>query len=130
MKVDGIKWAGICTAEFERTVAFFRDTMGLKLQSEGIPVVQKEFSRYAQFELADGALFEIIDGAAAVRALYNAPLVCFRVDNVAAARAEMESKGVEFIGPIHLAESYGWTYFRSPDGHLYAVDGAVPKATW
>jgi hypothetical protein len=44
------------------------------------------------------------------------------VDNIAAARAEMESQGIEFIGPTEVMEDgYAWAPFRAPDGFIYEL---------
>ena len=40
----------------------------------------------------------------------------------AAARAEMEAKGIEFLGPIEGdTDDYKWTHFRAPDGFVYEL---------
>ena len=54
----------------------------------------------------------------------DAPVAGFLVDDVAAARAELEQlEGVEFIGPIHDDGGFGnqWSHFRAPDGQVYEV---------
>jgi hypothetical protein len=50
------------------------------------------------------------------------PVAGFLVDDIVAARAEMESRGIEFIGPIHAdTDDYKWTHFRAPDGFVYEL---------
>ena len=108
MKVThGFGWIGTCTAQFEETVAFFRDILGLTVTDEGIPWIDKRFTRYVQFTLPDGQIFEIVDGPPDIRELYNAPIIAFRVDDLSEARREMESKGVELLGPV-LQPREGW----------------------
>ena len=71
MKVtNGFGWIGTCTAPFEETMAFFRDILGLTVTDEGIPWVDKRFTRYVQFALPNGQIFEIVDGPPAIRELY------------------------------------------------------------
>jgi len=49
-----------------------------------------------------------------------APVPGFLVDDVAAARAELESEGIEFIGPVHDSDDgNAWPHFRPPDGRVY-----------
>ena len=124
MKVnEGIHWIINCTPEFERTVAFFRDSMGLRLAEEGIPVTDKQFTRYALLRLPDGGTLEIVEPAdKTISALYAAPVVCFKVDDLAQARRELSGNGAEFVAPIFQAHEHeAWTYFRAPDGHVYQV---------
>ena len=50
------------------------------------------------------------------------PVAGFLVDDIVAARAEMEAKGIEFIGPIEGdTDDYKWTHFRAPDGFVYEL---------
>ncbi len=39
----------------------------------------------------------------------------------------METIGIEFVGPVYVAEKHAWTNFRAPDGHLYRLtDDRLP----
>jgi hypothetical protein len=49
------------------------------------------------------------------------PAVEFLVDDVAAAREELESQGVEFLIENHGWGDYVWTHFRGPDGNVYGL---------
>jgi catechol 2,3-dioxygenase-like lactoylglutathione lyase family enzyme len=49
------------------------------------------------------------------------PVAGFLVDDVPAARAELEAAGVELVGPIESSEDFVWQYFRAPDGNLYEL---------
>jgi glyoxylase I family protein len=47
--------------------------------------------------------------------------VCFKVDDVRATKAELESKGVEFYTDVNVVDSgplagWRWVYFSDPDG--------------
>ena len=45
-----------------------------------------------------------------------------QVDDIVAARKEMEAQGIEFLGPIEgEADDYKWTHFRAPDGFVYEL---------
>ncbi len=124
MKItEGLDWIITCTIEFERTVAFFHDIMGLSLVEEGVPATDTQFTRYALMRLPHGATLEIVEPAdAAVRDLYTAPIICFKVDDLAQARHELAEKGVEFVAPVFRASDHmAWTYFRAPDGRVYQI---------
>jgi catechol 2,3-dioxygenase-like lactoylglutathione lyase family enzyme len=129
MKVsEGVTWVITCTPEFERTVAFFRDIMGLSLAEEGVPVTDTQFTRYALMRLPHGATLEIVEPAdEAVGALYAAPVVCFKVDDLTQARHDLAGNGAEFVAPIFRAQDHmSWTYFRAPDGHVYQIWDEAP----
>jgi hypothetical protein len=123
MNVSGINWLGTCTPQFDEMAAFCRDVLGLVVKSEGTPVTDTRFTRYAQFALPDGSMLEILDGDAAAQRSFAAPIAQFAVDDVVAARAEMESKGVAFVGNTYHSGGEGWAYFRAPDGNVYLIGG-------
>ena len=75
------------------------------------------------FELPNGDVFEIVAPGVVGLPDWECPKIDFLVEDVAAARAEMEAKGVEFVRPIESTPEVGfvWTHFRAPDGHLYGL---------
>jgi predicted enzyme related to lactoylglutathione lyase len=125
MKItDGINWVITCTDNFEQTVAFFRDVMGLAITAEGVPVTDTQFTRYAQITLPTSGVLEIVEPAMEVRQLYTAPIVSFTVDDIGQARRELEEQQVVFVAPIFRTnDGWGWTYFRAPDGNVYQLQG-------
>jgi catechol 2,3-dioxygenase-like lactoylglutathione lyase family enzyme len=125
MKVtDGIEWIIACTDQFDRSVEFFRDTLGLEVRREGIPITDQQFSRFAQIEMPNGVVLEIVEPRAAFREIYTAPVVSITVDDVPKARKELEGRHVEFLSPIfHAGGGWGWAYFRAPDGNVYQIQG-------
>jgi predicted enzyme related to lactoylglutathione lyase len=129
MKVtEGISWIITCTSNFDQTVAFFRDVMGLAVTQEGVPVTDTQFTRYAQIGLPNGPVLEIVEPDEFVRQLYTAPIVSFTVDDVAQARRELEGRQVEFVAPIFsTGEGLGWTYFRAPHRNVYQLQGAYQE---
>ena len=129
MKItEGINWVFSATPEFERTVAFFGDVMGLSVAEEGIPVTDTQFTRYTLLTLPQGGTLEILEPAEHMREVYNAVMVSLTVDDIIQARRELEGKGVEFVSPLFRApDGVGWTYFRAPDGHVYQLSGVYQK---
>jgi hypothetical protein len=68
--------------------------------------------------------FEVVEPLEGVRHLYAGPVVAITVDEVAGARREMQSQGVEFLTPVYTSpQGWGWTYFRAPDGNVYQIQG-------
>ena len=114
MKVKGIVWLGTRTDRFEQMKDFCRDLLGLsqKLLEPG----------FAVYELPNGDLFEVFGSDQAENQFMTHPVAGFLVDDIVAARAELEAKGIEFLGPIEGdTEDYKWTHFRAPDGFVYEL---------
>ena len=115
MRVLGIRWLGTPTQRYTETVAFAKDVLGLSLRLE-----QDEF---AVFDAENGDVFEVFGpkGIADGHEFMVAPVAGFEVDDVGAARREMEAKGITFIGDVHEATSSAWSHFYGPDGHVYEI---------
>src|SRR3712207_4439545 len=91
--IRGLGWAGTRTERFAETTAFFRDVLGLR--------VALERPHQVVFSLPDGALVEVFGpGDAGHDHFSTGPVVGFVVEDVAAARAELEAAGVELLGPL------------------------------
>ena len=113
MRVLGYTWAGVRTADLKSTARFFSDVLGVSQVHEG--------KGLAQFELPSGQLFEIFGSESRFYQLHACPVLAFQVEDVRAARKEMESRAVEFVTNIEGDDSEAWTYFRGPDGYLYEL---------
>jgi catechol 2,3-dioxygenase-like lactoylglutathione lyase family enzyme len=113
MRILGYTWAGVGTADLKTSAHFFRDTLGLPLLRQAETLVQ--------FELPSGQLFELFGPLSRYYQLHACPVLAFQVEDVRAARKELESRGVEFVTPVEGDDSEAWTYFRGPDGYLYEL---------
>jgi glyoxylase I family protein len=111
MRVKGIVWLGTRTERFDEMRKFFLDITG---------VAPRDDPGLAVFDLAGGDRIEVFDKASGEDYMV-APLVGFLVDDVAAARAELEGSGIEFIGPVQSGAGSTWSHFRAPDGHVYEL---------
>lgn len=50
------------------------------------------------------------------------PVAGFLVDDVEEARAELESAGISFIGPVHhYDQDSAWSHLVGPDGNVYEI---------
>jgi hypothetical protein len=121
VKVKGIKWVGTCAGDWDTAVAFYRDVLGLSVRSEGWLSGAQSGVRCAELALPDGDFVEVFGENISERDLFGAPVVGFLVEAVAPARSEMEGKGVSFIGPVYRGANWEWSYFRSPEGHVYQI---------
>jgi catechol 2,3-dioxygenase-like lactoylglutathione lyase family enzyme len=113
VRVLGYTWAGVRTADLKSTTGFFADILGLSVIHEGKGMVQ--------FEVPSGQLFEVFGSESRYYPLHACPVLAFQVEDVRAARKELESRGVEFVSDVEGNESEAWAYFRGPDGYLYEL---------
>jgi predicted enzyme related to lactoylglutathione lyase len=114
MKVHGLVWVGVRTAEFDRTLEFFRDVLGVPLTevSEG----------FGWSEMPNTSRFEIFGPDDHDHTHFTTgPVPEFLVDDLAAAADELRAAGVELLGEIGGTAEQGWLHFRAPDGNVYGL---------
>ena len=115
MKAKGLVWLGTRTRNFDDTVRFFGDTLGLRKAHE-----EPDFTVLL---LPNGDKVEVFGPGDGEHEFFDAgPVAGFLVDDVREARADLEAAGISFIGPVHEADDGGsWSHFRGPDGNVYEV---------
>jgi predicted enzyme related to lactoylglutathione lyase len=109
--VTGVDFAFVPVHDFERALEFYGETLGLPLSS-----------RYGKM---DGVEFETGNLTLAVLRADQFGIeftpaknaIALRVDDVAAARAELQAKGVEFHGDIIDSGVCHQAFFSDPEGH-------------
>lgn len=126
MEISGVDFICVPTQDFERAEAFYGDVLGLERSKRWGELPAREFET--------GSLTIAImqsDAFGLEFAPHSLP-IALHVDDVQAAREDLEGKGVEFIrdnidsGVCHMA------YFADPDGntlmfhHRYAPKDAKP----
>jgi catechol 2,3-dioxygenase-like lactoylglutathione lyase family enzyme len=97
------------TADMDRAVSFYERVLGLRL-------VRQDRSQWAEFDA--GPLRLALHAAVEDRAPEPGGTVVFRVDDLDAARADLEVRGAEF--EEHAGEIEGFARFaslRDPDGN-------------
>jgi predicted enzyme related to lactoylglutathione lyase len=126
--IRGVDFVYVGTQDFDRAVDFYGNVLGLP-----------ESARYgrmpgAEFETGTLTLAVIESEAFGLEFSPNPNAIALHVDDVEAARSELESRGVQFAadtidsGVCHMA------FFKDPDGnglmlhHRYApyADGSRP----
>ena len=118
MRIEGISWAGAKTDSFERQRQFAQRVLGL--------YVVHEAPDFVVFGLPNGDKFEIFGPRASnppEQFSQNEVVIGFRVDDIDRAREELESAGIELLGPIQRDRlgGYAWQHFRAPDGKVYEL---------
>jgi catechol 2,3-dioxygenase-like lactoylglutathione lyase family enzyme len=113
MRLLRLAWLGIPTAEYEAMLRFFRDVLGLKVEFAQPTTVELSTASDDRIQLfAPGdRYFELFDE--------SVPL--FEVEDLEAARRELEQASVEVVGEIEADTTWRWITVRAPNGHLYQL---------
>ena len=106
MKVKSFSWVGISTENFDRSMHFFRDLLGLD--------VLVESEHQAILKTVSGQQLEIFGGKGPKQEHAASPVVAFEVDNIEAAREELRAADIELIGDIERWNGFAWQYFEVP----------------
>jgi hypothetical protein len=122
MKIKSIGWTGVRTPKDAEMVVFCKDVLGLDL----IPPVEGQLPCIQAFSIPSGQTFEVVGEDYNDLEGWEGLKLEFTVDDVAAARIEMEEKGIKFINPIEVytrqdGSVIHWTNFVAPDGYIYGL---------
>jgi catechol 2,3-dioxygenase-like lactoylglutathione lyase family enzyme len=118
IRVKGLSWVGVGTDDFDSSLRFFTQVLGLELEHGG--------DRQALLRIAPGQQLEIFGAEGRGKTLNATPTVAFEVDDVAEAARELVAGGAELIGDIGSWNGHEWQYFRSPDGNLFEIKRSAP----
>ena len=121
--VTGVDFAVVPTKDFDTAVKFYGEVLGLPCSAR--------YGRMpgAEFETGTLTLAVLESDSFGLEFNPNTNGIALRVDDVEAARAELESRGVEFRGDIVDSGVCHQAYFADPDGnalilhHRYAPRG-------
>ncbi len=106
--ITGVDFVAVPSTDWQRSRAFYVDTLGLRADE------------HAQGEFWVGetcfGIYEPASFGMEFAPQRNAH-IALHVDEVAAARAELEAKGVEFSGDIMDTGVCHMAFFRDPDGN-------------
>ena len=109
--VERTDFISVPITDKERSKRFYGETLGLPLVSGG--------DAWPEYQLGENVSLYLIDPTNIGQA-FTAPHsshIALRVPDVAAARAELESAGVEFEGEIFDTGVCHMAFFRDPDGN-------------
>jgi catechol 2,3-dioxygenase-like lactoylglutathione lyase family enzyme len=109
MQVEHVDFVSFLTQDIARARAFYTDVIGLEVETEG----------EHDLELRAGQVtLDIFDPSSIGQPFAPSPAgLALRVADVAAARAELEAKGVEFDGETIDTGVCHQAWFRDPDGN-------------
>ena len=122
MKISRIDHLVLTVADIDKTVAFYREVMGMEKVEFGEGRIALAFGQQKINLHPSGREFE----PRAARVQPGSADLCFIVDDpVDQARAMLEARGIEVIdGPVRRTGAVGdifSVYFRDPDGNLIEV---------
>jgi catechol 2,3-dioxygenase-like lactoylglutathione lyase family enzyme len=109
MHVERVDFVSFLTQDIPRAKRFYSEVLGLEIESEG----------ESDLEFRAGQVtLDIFDPSSIDQPFAPSPAgLALRVPDVAAARSELEAKGVEFDGDIVHTSVCDMTFFRDPDGN-------------
>src|SRR6478736_1390642 len=138
--MKGLHHVGITVNDLDASTRFYHDVLGLEFSNEPSPWfdgpelgkavgVPGGALRQVSLLLGDTTL-ELLeyksppsDTAGPLTSnSFGASHVAFLVDDIAAKKAELEAKGIEFYSEVNLVDEgvlagWRWVYFEDPDGY-------------
>jgi catechol 2,3-dioxygenase-like lactoylglutathione lyase family enzyme len=113
--ITGTDFICVATKDLDAAAAFYRDVLGLQ---EG-----KRWGTMpaGEFETGNLTIAVMQSDAFGMEFSPHAHPIELRVDDVEAARAELESRGVEFEGDILDSGVCHQSFFSDPDGNSLAI---------
>src|SRR3954452_6951258 len=110
--VTGVDFVSVPTQDLERSVAFYGTTLGLRRST------YRPERNFAEFETGTVTLSVVDPERMGVGSFSpNANHLALQVDDVAAARAALEQRGVTFAGDIFDTGVCHMAFFSDPDGN-------------
>jgi catechol 2,3-dioxygenase-like lactoylglutathione lyase family enzyme len=109
MDVEQVDFVSVLTQDISRAKQFYGETLGLPIETEG--------ENDLEFTLGQVTL-DVFDPSSMGQEFAPSPAgIAIRVPDVAAARAELEQKGVRFDGEIMDTGVCHFAFFKDPDGN-------------
>ena len=114
--VTGVDFVSVPTQDLDRAAAFYENVVGLtpgpRWQRPGQPAMG------AEFETGTVTIALMASEAFGIEFSPHKVPIALHVDDVAIARAELESRGVTFLGDIIDSGVCYQALFRDPDGNV------------
>ena len=120
MTARGIGFVGLRIADpdaYARTVALYRDAFGLV-------VTRADGDRSTRFALEDGSALHVYGPNDRDHTWFgDRTCIGLLVDDVPAARAALETAGIDVLDEIERDATEAWFHYRAPDGSVQEVIG-------
>jgi predicted enzyme related to lactoylglutathione lyase len=109
--ITGVDFIGFPTRDLEAAVSFYRETLGLDC-SKHMPE-----RHHAEFETGNLTINLMVSEKMGLPFVLNQNPVALHVDDVAGSRADLEARGVSFMGDIVDTGVCHMAFFADPDGN-------------
>jgi catechol 2,3-dioxygenase-like lactoylglutathione lyase family enzyme len=109
MQVEQVDFVSVLTQDIPRAKKFYGETLGLPIETEG--------ENDMEFTLGQVTLDVFNPASIGQPFAPSTAGIAIRVADVAAARAELEAKGVEFDGETRDTGVCHMAFFKDPDGN-------------
>ena len=106
--IEGTDFISLPTRDLERSTRFYGETLGLPRSGD---------TDFTGFDAGEVTVLLVDPDAIGVEFSPNQNGFALRVPDVAAARVELEEKGVEFFGEVVDTGVRQMAFFRDPDGN-------------
>jgi predicted enzyme related to lactoylglutathione lyase len=123
MKVTGVDFITVPTQDFEKAEEFYGEVLGLERSKQWGSMPAREF------ETGSLTIALMQSDAFGVEFERHSHPIALHVDDVEAARAELEGKGIEFVADTMDSGVCHMAHFRDPDGNALMLHHRyAPKA--
>jgi predicted enzyme related to lactoylglutathione lyase len=128
VNISGVDFIAVPTQDFEEADRFYGDLLGLERSKQWGSMPAREY------ETGSLTIAVMQSDAFGIEFKPHSHPIALHVDDVEAARAELESKGVEFAADTMDSGVCHMAHFRDPDGNVlmfhnrYAPADAGPTA--
>jgi len=113
--VTGVDFLGVPTRDLDTAIKFYGETLGL---SRSVYMPERKF---AEFETGNLTLSVFDAEGYGLEHRTNPNASALHVQDVAAARAELEARGVEFAGETLDTGVCHMAFFSDPDGNAWML---------
>jgi catechol 2,3-dioxygenase-like lactoylglutathione lyase family enzyme len=114
VEVEHVDFISVPVTDMERSVEWYRDSLGLPQTSEGA---------FPEFKLGDNVFLYLIDPKS-IESEFKGPNtgpIALRVADVAETKAELEGRGIEFIDDVFDTSVCHMAPFADPDGNRFML---------
>jgi predicted enzyme related to lactoylglutathione lyase len=109
--IGGVDFIPVPTRDLAAAVEFYGNTLGLRRS------VYRPERNFAEFETGNLTINVMNAGAMGLEHVPSANAIALHVDDVAAARATLEGRGVKFAGDTFDTGVCHMAFFQDPDGN-------------
>jgi catechol 2,3-dioxygenase-like lactoylglutathione lyase family enzyme len=113
--VTGVDFVALPTQDFDAALAFYTDVLGLRCTARWGEMPAGEF------ETGNLTLALMQSSAFGIEFSPHSHPVALHVEDFAAAKAELESRGVEFLGDTIDSGVCHQAFFKDPDGNVLGI---------